>query len=453
MEYKCNICDKLYSSYQSLWIHNKKFHNKKNTKCTSNVNTCTSTVVQNTSIDEKNKCKYCLKKYSSRQNKWNHEQKCKTKKKEANEINELKETINEMKKQFALILKDIDDTNKLKEENINLKKELKNINLTKVKEDIDDTNKLKEENINLKKELKNINLTKIKEDIDDLKNNPPINNQLINIISDKNKKIEELNKFQPIVQPVIEKQIKTFETLTLNSIVITSRIEDNYINATQLCQAGGKKFNHWYSLDNTKQLINELASDTGIPVSLLIDIKKGNSNEFNQGTWIHPDLAIQLAQWLSPKFAIQVSKWIMNLFTDGKVEINTKLLTENKLKDQKIKLLEDTYVKKHKREDYSDRNVIYILSTVDHLKNRIYIVGKAKNLKNRLSVYNKTCDHQVIYYKKCINEEILNLVELNILNKLKQYQEKANRDRFILPVENDISLFTDIIENCINFFK
>ena len=40
-----------------------------------------------------------------------------------------------------------------------------------------------------------------------------------------------------------------------------------------------------------------------------------------------------------------------------------------------------------------------------------------------------------------------------VLNKLKQYQEKANRDRFILPLENVISLFTNIIENCINFFE
>ena len=71
----------------------------------------------------------------------------------------------------------------------------------------------------------------------------------------------------------------------------------------------------------------------------------------------------------------------MNLFTNGKLEINTKLLTENKLKDKRIKLLENTYVKKHQREDYPDKNVIYILSTVDNLKNRIYIVGKAKNLK------------------------------------------------------------------------
>ena len=171
------------------------------------------------------------------------------------------------------------------------------------------------------------------------------------------------------------------------------------------------------------------------------------------GSWIHPKLAIQLAQWLSPKFAIQVSDWIINLFSNGKVEINTKLLTENKLKDQEIKLLKDTYFKKHKRKDYPDINVIYILSTVDHLKNIIYIVGKAQNLKNRLSSYNKTCDHQVIYHKKCINEETLNLVELCVLNKLKQYQEKANRDRFILPIENDISLFTNIVENCINFFE
>ena len=185
-------------------------------------------------------------------------------------------------------------------------------------------------------------------------------------------------------------------------------------------------------------------------ISKLVDVNKGGSHI---GTWIHPELAIQLAQWLSPKFAIQVSKWIINLFTNGKVEINTKLVTENKLKDQRIKLLEDTYVKKHKREDFPDKNVIYIITTVDHLKNRIYIVGKAKNLKNRLSTYNKTCDHQVIYYKKCVDEETLNLVELNVLKKLKKYQEKANRDRFILPLENDITLFTNIIEICINFFE
>jgi hypothetical protein len=122
------------------------------------------------------------------------------------------------------------------------------------------------------------------------------NNQLINMISDKNKKIEELNKAQQLIQspiqPIIEKQINTFESLTLNNIIITSRSEDNFINATQLCQAGGKKFSHWYSLDSTKNLINEISelqSKDGIPASLprsLIYIHKGGYKN-NQITWIH----------------------------------------------------------------------------------------------------------------------------------------------------------------------
>jgi hypothetical protein len=107
------------------------------------------------------------------------------------------------------------------------------------------------------------------------------------MISDKNKKIEELNKAQQVIQPIIEKQINTFESLTLNNIVITSRSEDNFINATQLCQAGDKKFNDWYRLDNTKNLINEISelqSKSIIISSKLIDINKGGSHI---GTWIH----------------------------------------------------------------------------------------------------------------------------------------------------------------------
>ena len=70
-------------------------------------------------------------------------------------------------------------------------------------------------------------------------NNPQINNQLINIIYDKNKKIEELKNSPKIIQPIIEKQIKTFESLTLNNIVITSRSDDNFINATNYVKLVG----------------------------------------------------------------------------------------------------------------------------------------------------------------------------------------------------------------------
>ena len=38
-------------------------------------------------------------------------------------------------------------------------------------------------------------------------------------------------------------------------------------------------------------------------------------------------------------------------------------------------------------------NVIYMLTTENHFKNRTYIIGKTNNLMNRLSTYNKIYDH------------------------------------------------------------
>jgi hypothetical protein len=128
---------------------------------------------------------------------------------------------------------------------------------------LEENNKLKIENEKLKKnnQLAPISSTNNKDNI---------NNQLINIIVNKTKKIEQLKNIieeKESVESKKEKEviISSTTSLTLNNIVIISRSEDNYINATQLCQAGGKKFSHWYSLDTTKELINEAASDAGIP--------------------------------------------------------------------------------------------------------------------------------------------------------------------------------------------
>ena len=44
-----------------------------------------------------------------------------------------------------------------------------------------------------------------------------------------------------------------------------------------------------------------------------------------------------------------------------------------------------------------------------------------------------------------------NIYLILILKKLRIYEEKSNRDRFILPIDKDISLFTNIIDNCIEF--
>ena len=107
----------------------------------------------------------------------------------------------------------------------------------------------------------------------------------------------------------IEKE-KSKTDFELNGIIVLSR-DDGYINATQLCKAGNKKFSHWNSLDNTKYLLNELSRSAGIPADLLIQSITGGKNE-DRKTWIHPDLAVQLAQWISPIFALKLVDGLEN---------------------------------------------------------------------------------------------------------------------------------------------
>jgi hypothetical protein len=395
IEYKCKICNNQYKTYQTLWKHNIKFHNSQLTE---------KHVVANNPIIVTEKsltCKYCNKVFKHKQNKYEHQKKaCK------------------FKEQYNGTIK----LELLKEENKKLELEIK---LKTNNNEIDDNSIVEQ----------------------------PINNQLINIIVDKNKTIEELktkinnNNESNTDNKILGKPIIEFHKLILNDVIIVSRTEDNYINATQLCQASNKQFNDWFRLNTTKQLISVLEAETGT-VSQLVDVKIGVDHS---GTWIHPDLAIQLAQWISPIFLLQVSKWIRTLLTDGHVELLKNKDDELKLKSQKIQLLEDTYIKQQKRKNYPTKNVIYMLTTEDQKKNRLYIIGKASNLKKRLSNYNKTAEHEVIYYKNCESEKDMTAIETLVLKKLNKYREKANRDRFILPLENDISLFTNVINDCINF--
>ena len=91
--------------------------------------------------------------------------------------------------------------------------------------------------------------------------------------------------------------------------IVNQRIQDGYINATALCKATGKLWGHYYENKTTKEFLNELSRSIGIPIDLLVEQVTTGANE-SRGTYIHPQVAINLGQWLSPKFAVKVSKWI-----------------------------------------------------------------------------------------------------------------------------------------------
>jgi hypothetical protein len=240
------------------------------------------------------------------------------------------------------------------------------------------------------------------------------------------------------------------DKLFIDKVEIMSRNKDKYINATQLCNVCNKSFDDWCKLDNVKEMISYLAGVTGITISKLID-----NSDFQQTHWVHPELAIILAQWLSPKIGLHVSKWTKTLygqFDEGLLKKLKDMESEDTKKETKIKMLEDMFIKRHKRQIYPD-NVIYILTTKEIKDKGIYIIGKASKLSNRLSTYNKTSEHEVIYYRECKSYQDMNIIENIIIKKLECYKEKANRDRLFLPNGKHISLFTDVIDQVIESYN
>lgn len=90
---------------------------------------------------------------------------------------------------------------------------------------------------------------------------------------------------------------------------IHQRSKDGYVNATAMCTATDRKFNDYMRSKNTQDFITELLSVAGIPATDLIQTVQGGNPRL-QGTWVHPDVAIHLAQWCSPVFAVQVSRFV-----------------------------------------------------------------------------------------------------------------------------------------------
>jgi prophage antirepressor-like protein len=252
------------------------------------------------------------------------------------------------------------------------------------------------------------------------------------IFSSKLPKAQEFREyvFSEILPTIRKKEIilnskSNFDNkiLTLNGINIIFR-HDGYVNATQLCKAGNKKFNDWNRLDATQQLVNELVLITGIPVCEIIESIKGH------GSWVHPKLAPHLAMWLSPSFALKVSDVINELLLTGDVKFSKESMPKLELKDtytkQKIYHIQNierinTMVKcmDVSISDYNNQLVVYLIHIGKHRKNDLkaeideisdeeeyFKFGHTKNIINRFNKHRLDYGQcHVIKIWKCINRE------------------------------------------------
>jgi len=88
--------------------------------------------------------------------------------------------------------------------------------------------------------------------------------------------------------------------------------QDAFINATSIAKHFNKLPKDYLKLDTTKEYINAVRTIILTEQDQLVIIKKGGIPE-NQGTWLHPKLAIDFARWCSAKFAVWCDTQIENI--------------------------------------------------------------------------------------------------------------------------------------------
>ena len=93
-----------------------------------------------------------------------------------------------------------------------------------------------------------------------------------------------------------------FEDLVNSS----KRENDNYVNATKWCKQFGKGKEWWRfkDLDSTSIFVKACCENLTLDQNEVIQTKQGRGG----GTWVHPLVAIKLAEWLSPDFEVFVKE-------------------------------------------------------------------------------------------------------------------------------------------------
>ncbi|MXZ90165.1 MAG: KilA-N domain-containing protein [Chloroflexi bacterium] len=154
---------------------------------------------------------------------------------------------------------------------------------------------------------------------------------------------------QPYSKALIATTPKLWIEHPVEGGVVPQRPTDGYINATRLCEQVGKRFYDYSRLAQTQAFLDELALETGIPVSNLLQVIRGRGDTIEQGTWVHPQVAVNLGQWLSPTFAVQVSKWVFDWMA-GKtnpympVHVQRYLKNQTKIPHTHFSMLNEIYL-------------------------------------------------------------------------------------------------------------
>jgi hypothetical protein len=128
-------------------------------------------------------------------------------------------------------------------------------------------------------------------------------------------------------------------THNYQGFAITQKERDSYVSLTDMAKAAGKLVADYLRIDSTKEYLEALSYDMGIPISSLIHVVQGKGKF--QGTWAHPEIAIDFASWCNVQFRIWANRTLHRGMTNS-IPIDDDLLRTKKceLKAARVELIE-----------------------------------------------------------------------------------------------------------------
>ena len=250
--------------------------------------------------------------------------------------------------------------------------------------------------------------------------------------------------------------------LALKNINVICRKSDGYINATQLCQAGDRKFNTYYRRKKTKEFLEVFSIETQNCVDSLINYNSAYGEE--RSTWVHPQIAINIAQWISAEFDVKVSKWIYELMLFGNVTLNSERSyeeLEKKLKEQTMLAetlsnslnsltMEHKKLKKSHREILRHKSIhyfkkgkcVYLISNILEGETRAKI-GSTWDINTRLKNLRTGIPFLRLHY--LVFTEDYELIEKILKNHYKNELDPNNHE--FISTDNISSIITKIRES------
>ncbi len=94
-----------------------------------------------------------------------------------------------------------------------------------------------------------------------------------------------------------------------NDTPISRRTSDGYVNATAMCKANAKRWKDYHESDRCQTYLVALRSVAGNSGHALIESRSGGAG--GGGSWVHPQVAVDLARWISAPFAVWMDGWFL----------------------------------------------------------------------------------------------------------------------------------------------